>query len=124
MLLYKRGLGLGSYTVMPETNQRPGFGLGFGLTGLLSAAAAYVAYDYGAFSGPPWRAALAAIVIGTASAVLMVNLDKWLRRPRKPGPEGNVRLKGPWACPRCGAAYVPEATHCSDCEVPLVGTRS
>ena len=28
MLLYKRGLGLGSYTVMPETNQRPGFGLG------------------------------------------------------------------------------------------------
>ena len=101
---------------------RPSFGVGFGLSGLLAAGLAYLAFDWGLASGPPWLAALAAIAIGATSAAVMLAVDRAIRRP--PSARGRpVKLRGPWACPECGAAYVPDATECSDCHVPLVGVR-
>lgn len=102
---------------------RPGFRLGFGLSGLLSAALAYFAFDFGLFSGPLWRGSLVAIGIGVFSGGVMLWLDRRIQQPHTKRRNGAVKLKGPWACPNCGEAYVPEATVCSDCNVPLVGTR-
>jgi hypothetical protein len=106
-----------------RVNDRSGFRFGFGLSGLLSAGLAYMAYDAGYFSGAPWIAFLTAAVIGTSSAFSMILLEKAVVRLRKPaGADARpARIKGgDWGCPRCGSAYVREATVCSDCDVPLV----
>lgn len=100
---------------------RRGLGFGFAVAGLLSAAMAYFAFDLGLMRGPAWRPALIAIAIGAVSAGLVTSIDRIFRRERQARP---VKLKGPWACPQCGAAYVAEATMCSDCGVPLSGDRS
>jgi hypothetical protein len=91
---------------------------GYGLAGLAAATCTYFAFDFGLFKGPVWRGAAVAMAIGIASAGLMLVLDRAIgagvsRR-------GPVRPKGDWACPNCGAAYVRQATTCSDCHVPLV----
>ncbi|MBK6314477.1 MAG: hypothetical protein IPF53_09215 [Blastocatellia bacterium] len=100
---------------------RRGLGLGFAVAGLLSAALSYFAFDFGLMSGPTWRPALVAVAIGAVSAGTVTAVDRVIRRERRKGP---VKLKGPWACPSCGSAYVAEATMCSDCGVPLAGDRS
>jgi hypothetical protein len=87
------------------------------LAGLLGAGLAYFAANAGYFDGPVWLAALTATGIGMVSGATLVALDRALRRRLHDRP---ARPTGPWACPRCGAAYVPEATICSDCHVPLV----
>jgi hypothetical protein len=100
---------------------RPGFAFGYGLAGLLAAGAAYYAFGAGLFSGPPWRGLLTSIAIGGGSAFLLIGLERliWGSKPGG-GSKRPVKLKGDWACPSCGAAYVATATDCSDCHVPLV----
>ena len=109
---------------MTDAGARAGLSFGFGLAGLLAAGLAYYAARYGAFSGPAWRSTLVAMAIGGVSAGVMLALDRALRSSRtaKPGRKP-VKMKGTWACPNCGAAYVSEAVECSDCHVPLVGSR-
>lgn len=100
--------------------RRRGFSVGFALSGLLAAAATYFAFDYGVFDGPAWRNALAAVVIGGASAFVMIAVDKWIERRFAPGVAVRRGLAaGAWGCPRCGASYVESARVCSDCDVPL-----
>ena len=99
---------------------RKGLSFGIGVAGILSALAAYSAFELGLLNGPRWRGALVVVVIGGASGLLAIVLDRSLRRDRPERPGRPVKLKGPWACPKCGAAYVPEARECSDCHVPLV----
>jgi hypothetical protein len=106
-----------------DSGARAGLSFGFGLAGLLAAGLAYWAADLGLFSGPAWRSAAVAIAIGAGSAFVMLGADRLLLQRRAPRPGKAVKPKGPWACPRCGAAYVPEAVECSDCHVPLVGER-
>jgi len=98
-----------------------GLGAGFAIAGLLSAALAYFAFDLGLMSGPSWRPVLVAFGIGALSAGLVTAIDRKMRREKQPR---IVKPKGPWACPKCGSAYVAEATSCSDCGVPLAGDRS
>jgi len=105
---------------MTDGGARSGLSFGFGLAGLLAAGLAYYAADYGLFSGPAWRSAAVAIAIGGGSAFLLLAVDRAFRARWKPRPGKPVKVRGPWACPQCGAAYVPEATECSDCHVPLV----
>lgn len=107
--------------VTSSSAPRRGLGIGFAVAGLLSAGLSYLAFDLGLMGGPVWRPALIAIAIGAFCAGLVTAIDRWVRRERSTGP---VRLKGPWACSSCGAAYVAEATMCSDCGVPLTGDRS
>ena len=111
----------GAYT--SSVREEPRFRFGFALTGLLSAALAYFAFGAGLFSGPGWLGFLTAAGIGVASAASMLTLEKAVLRAwgaRRPE-TGSVRITGgDWGCPRCGSAYVREATVCSDCEVPLV----
>lgn len=99
---------------------RAGLSFGFGLAGLLSAGLAYVAASYGIFSGPAWRSTAVAVAIGGVSAVVLLVADRTIRATRSPKLDRVVPMKGPWGCPQCGAAYVPDATECSDCHVPLV----
>jgi hypothetical protein len=100
---------------------RRGLSFGFGLAGLLSAGLAYFAFEEGLFAGPAWRNTVLAIAIGGGSAAVLLSIERMLSRKRRPdGSAKPVKMKGPWGCPRCGAAYVPEATECSDCHVPLV----
>ena len=103
--------------------ERRGLSFGIGVAGILSALAAYFAFDAGLLAGPRWRNVLVIVVIGGATGLLAVVLDRELRRARPDRPDRAVKLKGPWACPKCGAAYVPEARECSDCHVPLAGVR-
>ena len=100
--------------------ESPGLRFGFGLAGLLAAGLTYFAFDFGLFSGSRWSGATLAVLIGVVSAGVMLALDRALSRPSAPDPKRPVKLKGPWACPRCGAAYRPDVTTCSDCHVPLV----
>ena len=104
-----------------EPSERRGLSVGFAIAGLLSAAGAYYAADAGLFSGPAWRSFLVACAVGGGSALLLVGIERAAGALRR-GARGDrpVRLEGDWACPRCGSAYVPEATECSDCRVPLV----
>ena len=104
-----------------EQSARAGLSFGFGLAGLLAAGLAYWAADAGVFSGPAWRSALVAIAIGGGSAFVLLAADRALHAIRRPRTGKAVRLRGPWACPECGAAYRREAVECSDCHVPLVG---
>ena len=106
-----------------ESGARAGLSFGFGLAGLLAAGLAFWAADLGLFSGPAWRSALVAIVIGGGSAFLLLAADRAILALRRPRPGKAVKLRGPWACPECGAAYRPEAVECSDCHVPLIGVR-
>jgi len=101
---------------------RGGLRFGYGLAGLLAAAATYFAFDFGLFRGPAWRGAAVAIIIGIGSAGLMLVLDRTMGRVTTR--RGAVKPKGDWACPRCGAAYVRQATVCSDCHVPLAETNA
>jgi len=105
---------------MPDDSIPPrrGFSLGFGVAGLLAAGVAYFAFDFGLFRGPAWRGALVAFVIGIGAAGLALLLDRSVGA--KSAAIRRSKPRGPWACPECGAAYVPEATMCSDCHVPLV----
>ena len=105
---------------MADGGARSGLSFGFGLAGLLAAGLAYYAADYGLFSGPAWRSAAVAIAIGGGSAFVLLAIDRALSARRAPRPGKPAKPRGPWACPQCGAAYVPEATECSDCHVPLV----
>ena len=105
---------------MTDEGARSGLSFGFGLAGLLAAGLAYYAADHGLFSGPAWRSAAVAIAIGAGSAFVLLAVDRAFRARRAPRTGKAVKLRGPWACPQCGAAYVPEATECSDCHVPLV----
>jgi len=105
---------------MADAGTRSGLGFGFGLAGLLSAGLAYYAANEGVFSGPAWRSILVAVLIGGGSAVLMLSADRALRASRTARPGKVAVLRGPWGCPQCGAAYVPEAVECSDCHIPLV----
>lgn len=100
---------------------RRGLGPGFAVAGLLSAALSYFAFDLGIMSGPTWKPVVVAVAIGAFSAGLVTAIDRMLRRERQ---ARTVVAKGPWACPKCGSAYVAEATTCSDCGVPLAGDRS
>lgn len=100
---------------------RRGLGFGFAVAGLLAAGLSYLAFDLGLMGGPAWRPALIAVAIGAFSAGTITAIDRLLLREREAKP---IRLKGPWACPQCGSAYVAEATMCSDCGVPLAGDRS
>jgi hypothetical protein len=111
--------------VAPERSDgaRAGIGFGFGLAGLLAAALAYYAADYGLFSGPAWRSTLVAVLIGGSSALVLLAADRAVRALRTPKPGRTARPKGPWACPQCGAAYVPTAVECSDCHVPLAAVK-
>jgi hypothetical protein len=91
------------------------FSFGFGISGLLAAGVAYLTFDAGGI----WQNPIVAVLIGVASAGLLL----WAERlvfGRGPGTPRTRKIKGDWGCPRCGAAYVPEATVCSDCRVPLV----
>lgn len=106
---------------MTGVSPRRGLGFGFAVAGLLSAGLSYFAFDLGLMSGPTWRPALIAVAIGAFSAGTITAIDRAFRRERATRP---VKLKGPWACPACGSAYVAEATMCSDCGVPLSGDRS
>lgn len=106
---------------MTAAAPRRGLGVGFAVAGLLSAGLSYFAFDFGLMAGPIWRPALIAIAIGAFSAGAVTAVDRMIRREKTARP---VRLKGPWACPACGAAYVAEATMCSDCKLPLAGDRS
>jgi hypothetical protein len=102
---------------------RRGFAFGFGLAGLLAAGLAYFAFEEGLFSGPAWRSTLAAIVIGGGSALLLLTLERaFFKKRRHGGSTRPVKIKGAWGCPQCGAAYVAEASECSDCHVPLVAS--
>jgi hypothetical protein len=103
-----------------ESGARAGLGLGFGLAGLLAATLTYFAFDFGLFDGSKWSGATLAVAIGAGSAVVMLALDRALRRASGPKEGKRAKIRGPWGCPRCGAAYRPEARECSDCHVPLV----
>jgi hypothetical protein len=101
--------------------ERTGLRFGFGIAGLLSAALAYFAFDFGLFRGPAWRGSVVAILIGLVSAGLLLAVDRMMSPPRgAPRKRGPVKIKGPWGCPECGAAYRSDVTTCSDCHVPLV----
>jgi hypothetical protein len=103
---------------------RRGFAFGFGLAGLLAAGLAYFAFNEGFFSGPAWRSTLLALVIGGGSALLLLSLERALFKGRNhDGAAKPVKIKGAWGCPKCGAAYVSEASECSDCHVPLVANH-
>jgi hypothetical protein len=102
---------------------RRGLGFGFGLAGLLAAGLSYLAFNEGLFDGPVWRNTLAAVLIGGGAAALLLSVERLLFRRRGARPGKTVKIKGTWGCPQCGAAYVPEATECSDCHVPLVASR-
>jgi len=118
-LLGRTGL---PYHAAVNDEPRRGFAFGFGLAGLLAAGLSYFAFNEGFFEGPAWRNALAAILIGGGSAALMISLERaFFRRPLRTSDEP-AKIKGAWGCPRCGAAYVPEAVECSDCHVPLVAS--
>ena len=109
-----------SYGTNDGVAERRGLSFGIGVSGLLSALAAYFAFDFGLLKGPMWRNLLVVVLIGGGAGLLAIGLDRALRRDDSDRPGGPVKLKGPWACPTCGAAYVPEAKECSDCHVPLV----
>jgi len=98
-----------------------GLGIGLLVAGVAAAGLSYLAFDLGLMHGPSWRSALIAIGIGALSASTVTAVTRMFRRNRPTGP---VKLKGPWGCPKCGAAYVAEATSCSDCHVPLTGDRN
>ena len=100
--------------------ERKGLSFGIGVSGILSALAAYFAFDFGLLNGPMWRNVLFVVLIGGGAGLLAITLDRALRRNTSDRPGRPVKLKGPWACPKCGAAYVPEARECSDCHVALV----
>ena len=108
-----------------EDGVRPGFSFGFGLAGLLAAGLTYFSFDVGLFKGPVWLNVLMTALIGGGSAALMLSIERAIfRRRRSPGTASRpAKIKGEWGCPRCGAAYVPEAVTCSDCGVPLVSAR-
>lgn len=99
---------------------KTGLRFGFGLAGLLSAALAFLAFEFRLFDGPQWRGALLAVSIGVVSAVVMLALDRAMGRKRRAPVDRPAKIKGPWGCPRCGAAYRPSVKECSDCHVPLV----
>ena len=102
---------------MEHHDTRRGFSFGFGLSALLAAGLAYLAFDAGGVLQSP----LVAILIGGGSAVLLLWIERLLLRRRPSTVERRpAMIKGKWGCPSCGAAYVPEATVCSDCHVPLV----
>ena len=103
---------------------RAGLSFGIGVAGIFSALAMYYAFDLGLMNGPAWRNALVVMAIGLLGGTLAVGLDRWMRSERPERAGRPVKLKGPWACPKCGAAYVPEARECSDCHVPLVANPS
>lgn len=107
-----------------QTTPRRGFAFGFGLSGLLSAALAYYAFDAHLFDGPAWRSALLAAAIGGGSAALLLGAEKLLHGVARVGRRGRApKIRGEWGCPQCGAGYVPEAVECSDCHVPLVSAK-
>lgn len=109
---------------MRDKGARTGLSFGFGLAGLMAAGLAYWAAEYGLFSGPAWRSVLVAIAIGGGSAFVMLGADRLIQASREPKPDRPIKMRGPWGCPQCGAAYVAAATECSDCHVPLTGDRS
>ena len=108
---------------MTSGGARTGLSFGIGVAGIVSAVATFYAFDLGLFDGPRWRNVLAVAAIGCAAGALALGLDRWMRAEKPQRTDRPVKLEGPWACPKCGAAYVPEARECSDCHVPLVGAR-